>query len=113
MTDQSYSVADHDTSTLAQRVLRRREHYARSAQRAATFPEIITRYTRHLIAERRALPVRYVLHVLVGLLVPLAILLSQVPFGSPAVVPSAVTIPSSDGSSDLVVPIGRASETRI
>jgi len=105
MTDLSHSAADHDTSALVQRVLRRRERYVRSAQRAATFPEIITRYTRHLITARRALPVRYLLHLLVGLLVPLAILVSQAPFGSPVVVPSPATIPSSDGSSDFVAPL--------
>ena len=105
MTDLSHSAADHDTSALVGRVRRRRERYARTAQRAASLPEIITRYTRYLVTERRALPVRYALHLLVGLLVPLAIVLSQAPFGSPVVVPSPANIPSSDGSSDLVAPI--------
>ncbi len=102
MTDLSHSVADHDTSALVQRVRRRRERYARTAGRAASFPEIITRY---LVTKRRALPVRYALHLLVGLLIPLAIVLSQVPFGSPVVVPSPANSSFSDGSSDVVAPI--------
>jgi hypothetical protein len=105
MIDLSHSAADHDTSTLVQRVRRRRERYAQTAQRAASFPEIIMRYTRYLVTERRALPVRYTLHLLVGLLVPLAIVLSQAPFGSPVVIPSPSNIPFSDGSSDFVAPI--------
>jgi len=105
MTDLSHSTADHDTATLAQRVLRRRERYARSSWRAQPVQHSIAGYVRQWITERRALPMRYVLHLLVGLLVPLAILISQVPFASPAIVPSAVTMPSSDDSSDLVAPV--------
>ena len=105
MTDLSHSVADHDTSALVQRVRRRRERYARTAQRAASLPEIITRYTRYLVTERRALPMRYAMHLLVGLLVPLAMLATQAQLGSPASVTPAIDIPASDGTSDIVAPV--------
>ncbi|MEO7910130.1 MAG: SH3 domain-containing protein [Roseiflexaceae bacterium] len=105
MTELSHSTADHDTSALAQRVLRRREQYARSTRRAHPVQHSIAGYVRQLITAQRALPVRYVLHLLVVVLVPLAILISQAPLGSPAVVPSAVTFPYSNGSSDLVAPV--------
>src|SRR5215212_6163285 len=101
MTYLSHSTADYDTPALAQRVLRRRERYARSSWRVHPAQHSIPGYVQRLITARRALPVRYVLHVLVITLVPLAILLSQVPFESPTVVPSVVTLPFSDGSSDL------------
>jgi len=105
MTDLSHSVADHDTSALVQRVRRRRERYARTAQRAASLPEIITRHTRYLVTERRALPMRYAMHLLVGLLVPLAMLATQAQLGSPAGVTPAIDIPASDGTSDIVAPV--------
>ncbi len=105
MTDLSHSVADHDTSALVQRVRRRRERYARTAQRAASLPEIITRYTRYLVTERRALPMRYAMHLLVGLLVPLAMLATQAQLGSPASVTPAIDIPASNSTSDIVAPV--------
>ncbi|MEO7911580.1 MAG: SH3 domain-containing protein [Roseiflexaceae bacterium] len=105
MTDLSHSTADHDTSALAQRVLRRREQYVRTARRAQPVQYAIVGYVRQLLTKPRTLPVRYVLHVLVGLLVPLAILVSQVPFEAPSAVPSVVTLPYADGSSDLVAPL--------
>jgi cell wall-associated NlpC family hydrolase len=104
MTYLPYSATDHDTSALAQRVVRRRERYARSSLRAH-FQYSIAGYVRLLISAQRSLPVRYILHSLVAILIPLAILLSQVPVESPSVVPSVFTLPFSDGSSDLVAPI--------
>ena len=105
MTDRSLSAADHDTVALQTRALRRHQRYVRSAQRAATFPELVTRYTRQLVTARRALPVRYALHLLVGLLVPLAIVASQVPLHGPASTTPTTDLPSSDGWSDLVAPV--------
>ncbi len=99
------SSADHDTAALQTRALRRRQRYVRSARRTAPFSETLTGYIRELFSEHRALPARYALHLLVGLLVPLAMLASQAPFGAPASLPLAPNIPSSDGMSDLVVPV--------
>ena len=105
MSDLSHSSADHDSAALQTRALRRRQRYVRSAQRAAPFPEIITAFTRQLVTERRGLPVRYVMHLLVGLIVPLAILASQVQLAVPALAPATTDILASDGVSDLVAPM--------
>ena len=105
MTDRSHPAADHDTVALQIRALRRHQRYVRSTQRVATFPELVTRYTRHIVIARRALPVRYALHLLVGLLVPLAIVVSQVPLHVPAITTPTTDMPSSSGWSDLVAPV--------
>jgi cell wall-associated NlpC family hydrolase len=105
MTDLSQSTADQDSAALQMRALRLRQRYVRSAQRVAPFLGIITGFTRQLVTERGKLPIRYVLHLLVGLLVPLAILGSQVQFAVPAITPATTDILSSDGLSDLVAPI--------
>jgi len=105
MTDPSHSAADHDTVALQTRALRRRQRYVQSAQRATTISGILSRFTNQLVPERRALPVRYALHLLVGLLVPLAIFASQVPFAVPTVAPATTNVPSPDSLSDLVAPV--------
>jgi cell wall-associated NlpC family hydrolase len=105
MTELSHSTADHDSIALQTRALRRRQRYLRSAQPAALFPEIITRFSWRLVTDSHELPMRYALHLLVGLLVPLAILASQVRLAVPATAPATTDILSSDGLSDLVAPI--------
>jgi len=105
MTDPSLSAADHDTVALQTRALRRRQRYVYSAQRATMLSQILTRFPHQLVRERRALPIRYALHLLVGLLVPLAIFASQVPFAGLAVAPAPSNIGSFDSSSDLVAPV--------
>src|SRR5262249_29486308 len=62
-------------------------------------------YARQLAAGRRGLPLRYALHLLVGLLIPLAILIGEAPLQAPVAAPPPAGVPFSDGSSDLVAPI--------
>ena len=98
------SPADHDTATLAQRALCRRQRYVRATHRALPLSQI----TAHSIAERfsarRALPARYALHLLIGLLIPLAMLVGQVQLAPSASQVPIIDIPSSDGKFDLVAP---------
>jgi uncharacterized protein YgiM (DUF1202 family) len=98
MTDFSRSAADHDPLALTNRALRRRQRYVRSTTTAT-----VGEYTRKLFRAPRAVPARYALHILVGILVPLAIILSQVPLATPSFVPQAGTPDSL--VSDLVVPV--------
>jgi len=105
MINSFHSVADHDTLALQTRALRRRQRYVHSAQRATLFSQILTRFTRQLVTEPHALPVRYALHLLVGLLVPLAIVASQIPFAVPAIAPATTNALSPDDSSDLIAPV--------
>jgi cell wall-associated NlpC family hydrolase len=97
--------ADHDTAALQKRALRRRERFACSARRAESLEQRAIGYARQLLAERHRLPMRYALHLLVGLAIPLAILAGQVPLQGPAVAPPSATVPGSDGLSDLVAPV--------
>lgn len=105
MLDLFHSAADHDTAALQRRALRRRERFARSARRAQSFEDRVVGYARQLVTERRSLPMRYALHLLVGLLIPLVILIGQVPLHGPVAPPLVAQLPSSDGSSDLVAPV--------
>ncbi len=105
MINPSHSAADHDTLALQTRALRRHQRYVHSAQRATLFSQILTRFARQLVTEPRALPVRYTLHLLVGLLVPLAIFASQFPFAVPAMAPATTNVRSFGDSSDLIVPV--------
>ena len=104
MTDLSRSTADHDLATLQLRALRRRQCYRRSTQRVTTIHMTIASSARALIAESRGLPARYALHLLVGLLIPLAIAASQVPLAFDA--PAVPTINMPDPStSDFIAPL--------
>jgi cell wall-associated NlpC family hydrolase len=105
MLDVIPSAADHDTAALQRRVLRRRERFASSTQRVQSLENRVAGYARQLATERRGLPMRYALHLLVGLLVPFAIWAGQAPLEIRVEVPPLVEWPSSDGSSDLVAPV--------
>src|SRR6266545_7308166 len=96
MTDLSRSAADHDLTTLQARVLRRRQLHARSARGAAPFTTTIARHTRRLLAHSRHLPARYVLHLLVGMLVPLAMLASQIPLAPRFETAPATSVPNAN-----------------
>src|SRR5437763_1100983 len=104
MTDQSRSAADHDLAALQMRALRRRQRHVRSAQRFAPLTMIVAGYARRLIFHYLTLPTRYALHLLVIVLVPLAIVASQIPPGSPFV---DTAIPGTQGANpaDFVAPV--------
>src|SRR5581483_7420763 len=103
MTDRSASTADHDSAALQLRALRRRQRFARSAQHQ-TFRQLLESIPHSLLSEPRALPARLALHLLVALMVPLAILASQVPLQLPdATIPATTSF--NGPSSDVVVPL--------
>jgi cell wall-associated NlpC family hydrolase len=101
MSDLSRLAADHDLAVLQARVLRRRHHQARSIQRSAMLAATFADYARELRSLSRRLPARYALHLLVGILVPLAILASQVPFASPHVLAPAAGV----SQANIIIPI--------
>jgi cell wall-associated NlpC family hydrolase len=99
MTELSRSAADHDLAALQARALRQRQRQVRSAQSTAALITMIIGYGRRLRIQPQSLPTRYVLHLLVGLMVPLAILASQIPLASPQMLtpPSAAPLaPAAD-----------------
>lgn len=103
MTDRSLSAADQDLAALQLRALRRRQRFARSAQHR-TFRQLLGSISHSPLSQPRALPARLALHLLVALIVPLAILASQVPLQLPDVrIPATTSFDSP--SSDVVVPL--------
>ena len=104
MTDYSRSSADHDLAALQARVLRRRQRYAQAANRVSHLSENITEQVRRHLVQPRALPARYVLHLFVVVLVPLAILASRAPLES---LPAMISPPSPPtlNSADFIVPL--------
>ena len=97
--------ADHDLAALQLRADRRRQRYAHTAQRPTMLASTIATRARQILAREHALPARYALHLLIGILVPLAIVLHQTPLALilPAPTPPAAL---SDGNpSDLVAPM--------
>ena len=105
MTDLSHSAVDHDSAALQMRAQRRRQRFMQSARSATTFSHIISPYIGHFGNKRRVLPMRYALHLLVGVIVPLAILVSRSPLAVPALTPTTIDIRLADGTSDIVAPI--------
>ncbi|HEU5099716.1 MAG TPA: SH3 domain-containing protein, partial [Roseiflexaceae bacterium] len=104
MSDLSRAVADGDSDALLARALRRRQHYQRAAHWPAAVCQILIDHTRQIFSHPHVLASRHLLHLIVGLLVPLAIFASQLPMAIPyAPVPQAAR--PSDESSDLVVPM--------
>src|SRR5687767_370832 len=85
MTELFRSAVDHDLAALQARALRQRQRQVRSAQSTTALITMIIGYGRRLRIQRQSLPTRYVLHLLVGLMVPLAILAGQIPLASPQV----------------------------
>ena len=102
MSDVSRSVVDHDIA-LHIRALRRRQSYVQSAKRSVTMTAISVS-ARALFTWPRVLRSRYLLHLIVGLLVPLAIFASQLPLTAPFIA-APLARPSSGAAGDLVVPI--------
>lgn len=103
MSDLTRAVADRDSDALIARALRRRQHYQRSAQRPVAISQAFTSRTRQLIDRPGFLSSRFLLHLIVGLLVPFAILASQLPIVAPFVAAPPLTHPA-DPSNDMVVP---------
>src|SRR5690242_3251368 len=104
MIHHSHSAAKHDTLTLQTRALRRRQRYVHAAQRTTICSQVITRFACQLVTNRRALPLRYTLHLLVGLLIPLAIAASQLPVAVATIAPTR-NVPFADDSFDLIAPV--------
>ena len=104
MTDLSRPAADHDLAALQARALRRRQRHMRSACLSRTFTTTIIAHAHRLLAHSRALPARYALHLLVGLLVPLAVIASQSTLGSWST-PAATTSMPVSATEDFVVPL--------
>ena len=103
MSDRSRSVADHDSNALLARALRRRQRYTRTAHRSATLSATISTGLRQVVTRPHVLAGRHLLHLLVGLLVPFAILASQLPFTVPPI-PALPASSLDSGSADLVAP---------
>jgi cell wall-associated NlpC family hydrolase len=93
-----HSAAGNDVAALQARARNRRRSYARPVAPASQARRIQLR-----LGGPPLLLGRYALHALVGLLVPLAVVVGQVPMPAPFVVPAAVVQP--DPAADLVVPI--------
>jgi cell wall-associated NlpC family hydrolase len=90
MSELSRPAADHDLAALQARALRQRQRQVRSAQSTTALITTMISYARGLCIQPQSLPTRYVQHLLVGLIVPLAIVASQIPLASPHVLtPSA------------------------
>ena len=111
MTDLSRPAADHDMAVLQARALRRRQHQARSLQRTTALTATIADVARWLRAHSRNLPARYLMHLLISMLVPLAILASQNLLTAPLVlVPTPAARYTSTDSSTPLAPLSLARE---
>ena len=108
MSDLSQSAADHDLGALTARALRRRQRYVRSVQRSQTLRIALIGYAQLIRRSQGSLPARYALHLLVGLLVPLAIIASRVPLSAPILSMPQLNTPDT-ATSDLVAPIAPVS----
>ena len=102
MSDLPHSVVDHENALHA-RARRRRQSYVQSTERSVVITKVIAT-THPLFTWPRVLSSRYLHHLIVGLLMFVAILASQMPLTAPFVVAPPVR-PSSDITSDLVVPV--------
>jgi cell wall-associated NlpC family hydrolase len=83
-------------ATLQARALRRREHHARSRRRNAVTTTTLAAHIQQLGVFSKQLPARYLLHVLIAVLVPMVILASQAPIGSPLVLTPSSVVPLSN-----------------
>jgi hypothetical protein len=104
MTELSRSAADHDLAALQARALRQRQRQVRSGQSTTALITMIIGYARRLRIQPQSLPTRYVLHLLVGPMVPLAILASQLPLASPQVLAPPAAAPLASAA-DPIVPL--------
>jgi cell wall-associated NlpC family hydrolase len=104
MSDLTRAVADRDSDALIARALRRRQHYQRAAHRPVAISAAFTSRARQLIARPGIPSSRFLLHLIVGLLVPFAIVASQLPMVAPFVAAPPLARPF-DPSSDVVVPV--------
>jgi cell wall-associated NlpC family hydrolase len=101
----SSSAADHDAAALQDRARRRRQRFAASAAVPSVHTWLLPR--KAATDSLRSLPLRFVLHLLVAVLVPVAALLSSVELTFD---PRSATLqppaPASNGqSSDFVIPL--------
>ena len=105
MTELSRSAADHDLVALQVRALRRRQHYARSAQHAVALSTTLAGYAHQVRRYRQQVPARYLLHLMVGLLIPLASLASQTLVASPLVLLHTVETPQATPADSFTPPV--------
>jgi cell wall-associated NlpC family hydrolase len=93
MTDASHSAVDHDLTALQARALRQRQRQTRSTQNATALTTRMAGSVRWLCMLPQRLPRRYLQHLLVSLLIPLAILASQMPLAAPFVLVPPLSVP--------------------
>src|SRR5687767_12008057 len=93
MSDASHSAVDHNLTALQARILRQLQRQTRSTQTATTLNTRMAGYVRRTCIPPRSLPTRYLQHLLVGLLIPLAILASPMPLAAPFVLVPASSVP--------------------
>src|SRR5512145_2340403 len=104
MTNQPYTAFDDELIAFQTRVLRRRRSHQQSTRLPPAFTAAIARCTRWRPLRLHVISARYVLHLLVGILVPLAILVDHIPL-EPNPVNTAVNIPIFSGSGDFLAPL--------